>query len=85
MFFSYTKDKTPLMKNFRVVYFILCSDWSDTYVGEICQRLETRLKQYKSDVNKHNGHTALAVHAFTIQGMYLISIRLALKVDKNLN
>ena len=63
LFFSYTKDKTPLGKNSGVVYSIPCSACLATYVGETCQNLEVRLSTHKSDVLKRNDHTALAVHA----------------------
>ena len=70
LFFSYTKDKTPLGQNSGVVYSIPCSACPANYVGETCQKLEVRLSQHKSDILKRNDHTALAVHACTTGHMF---------------
>jgi len=49
------KDKIDLMSQTDCVYRIDCSDCDMTYVGQTKRKLGTRVKEYKSDINKKNG------------------------------
>jgi len=49
------KDKIDSMAQNDCVYKINCSNCDCSYVGQTKRRLETRLKEHKSDINKKNG------------------------------
>jgi len=49
------KDKIDSMSQNDCVYKISCSNCDTCYVGQTKRRLETRLKEHKSDIKKKNG------------------------------
>lgn len=63
-FFSNLKSRLPKEEKSGCVYKINCNDCDRVYIGETIQKLGSRLKQHKYDVEKSKKpSTALADHA----------------------
>ena len=53
------KDKLELLSNQNVLYKISCDDCDASCVGQIKRKLDTRLREHISDINKKTGSSSV--------------------------
>lgn len=68
-YYSKLKDKIPKLKRSNVVYKIDC-ECGKGYIGKTEQRLERRLQQHKTSLQKEKEETALVTHARAEQHVF---------------
>lgn len=81
-FFANTKDRLPPLDQNGCVYRINCNSCHKTYIGETIQKVSTRIKQHKYDVNASKRgktpkaalaqHTMRSGHEFNFDGTSII-------------
>lgn len=57
------KDNLSKLKKTEVVYKINCKDCNASYIGQTKWHLETRIKQHRNDIKKHeSNHSVVSKH-----------------------